>query len=82
MSEEKVYEFGDTSVKLTGQSISATLDWSVIEKIKEGKTDFIAFVSNGKGVHFLPKSGFTSDEAIKEFKALVKAKSIKNNFKS
>ena len=81
MSEPKVYELDDINIKLTGQTLSATMDWSVVDRIRESEKDFLAFVSNGRGIHFLPKDGFDKDEDIVTFKNLVKGKQIKNNLK-
>jgi hypothetical protein len=81
MSEPKVYEFLDDLIKVSGPTLSATMAWSIVEKIYERKSDFLAITSNGKGVHYLPKAGFASDIDIEQFKALIKSKGIKTNIK-
>ena len=80
MSELKTYELDENDLKFTGQTSSAIMDWSVIDKIIERHDYYLAFVSNGKAIHYFPKAAF-SEDGLKAFRQLIKIKGIKNKFK-
>jgi hypothetical protein len=77
MSELKTYFFDDEQVRVTSETINFSSNWSPIEKIKERRNDFLMITSNGRAMHYLPKSGFVNEDAIIAFRNLAKAKRIK-----
>jgi len=78
LSEYKVYRIDENEINVVGQTVSLTVDWSHIEKLQDRKHDFLMVTLNGMGFHYLPKSGFESEQAIIDLKNIVKQKGIKN----
>ena len=75
--EIKIYSFNKDKIDVRGQSVSMTMDWSHLEKVIQRKKDFLVLTSNSLGLHYLPKSGFTSDGKIHGFIDLLREKNVK-----
>jgi Ca2+/Na+ antiporter len=82
MSELKVYTFDDARIDIKGQTTSMTTEWQHLNKVVENDEGFLVLLFNKRGMMFLAKAGFTGADDMDRFRALIRAKKIKNNFKS
>ncbi|MBW4888695.1 hypothetical protein KXQ82_03175 [Mucilaginibacter sp. HMF5004] len=80
ISEPKTYEFSETGVKITGETIKVELAWSNINKVVKRKDDYILFNSNSRSFFTFQQQVFKSDEKIVAFESLIKQYVKKNNF--
>lgn len=70
-SELKTYTFDMDDVNVQCESVNSTFKWSLIYRAKERKNDFLLITQNKLSVHYLPKSGFSSDGDIDSFRELL-----------
>jgi K+-sensing histidine kinase KdpD len=80
MSEPKTYEFSDTGIKVSGETIKLETHWSNINKAVKQKEHYILFSSNSRNFFTFPQSDFAREQDIAAFEQLVKQNVKTNNF--
>lgn len=78
LNEPILYEFNNSTIKLTGESFNSEMTWEKVYKVKELK-EWILIYQNKQVANLIKKSDF--DTRFDRFKSIVLQTNVKNNLK-